>query len=117
MKKTIFRIIITVLGLFLIFNLSRSIIDLWQKGSFLDSEEERYAKAKLENEQLKQERQRVQSAEFIEEQARDKLSLGKEGEVVVILPPKPDNEAKSMEETKAVELPIWQQWVGYFFNK
>jgi hypothetical protein len=82
----------------------------------LDKEEERFAKAKLENEQLQNEYNKVQSPEFIEKQARDKLNLGKEGEVAVILPPK-QGEAKPKEEIKPIELPVWKQWVGYLLDR
>lgn len=117
MKSRLLKIIGLILGLFLAFGLLRSIVDLWQKGGALDEEEARFAKAKLENEELKQEFKNIQSPDYIEKQARDKLGLGRENESVVILPPKPtisetEDKARKAEESQAV----WQKWVSLLFN-
>lgn len=117
MKNRFLRILVFGLGVFLIVSLSRSIIDIWQKGGLLDKEEERLAKARLENEELAKELERLQSPEYIEKQAREKLGLGREGEVVVVLPPQvgsPSPEVKIA--PKQPEKAVWQQWVSFLLD-
>ncbi len=118
MKFRLLKIFFFLLGVFLVVNLSRSIIDLWQKGGLLDKEEERYAKARLENEELTKQYEQIQTPEYIEKEARDKLGLGREGEVVVVLPPNKDQSTDQLSnkvkdnEVKAV----WRKWVEVLFN-
>ncbi len=117
MKGRFLKIIGFLLGIFLVISLTRSIVDAWQKGGLLDREEERFAKAKLENEELNRESVKLQSPEYIEKQARDKLGLGKEGEAVVVLPPLPtitvpEGQTNNSEKSQSV----WQQWVSFLFN-
>ena len=118
MKSRFIRILAFILGVFLTISLLRSIIDIWQKGGLLDKEEERLAKARLENEELTKEFERLQSPEYIEKQAREKLGLGKENEVVVVLPdektiksfvPKIDTSGDEV-----VNLPNWRKWFLFF---
>lgn len=118
MKDRFIKIGIFILGLFLIVNLSRSLIDMWQKGGLLEKEEERFAKVRLENEELNKEFTKLQTPEYIEKQAREKLGLSKEGEAVVVLPPKA-GETPSLEDktpTKTFDKPVWQQWINLLAN-
>ena len=118
MKSRFIRILAFVLGVFLIISLLRSIIDIWQKGGLVDKEEERFAKTRLENEELAKEFESLQSPEYIEKQAREKLGLGREGEAVVVLPPNA-NETPGLEDKtlpKIFDKPVWQQWVSFLFN-
>ena len=66
---------------------------------------------KKKNEELKKILKSVQSPEFIEKQAREKLNMGKRGEVVVVLP-KTENQRPKIENE---ELPNWQKWYKLFF--
>ena len=117
MKQKIIRIFILIIGVFLVISLSRSIIDLWQKGSAYDKEEQRFAKARLEHEQLAQQYETIQTPEYIEKQARDKLGLSKEGEIVVVLPQEAQKQKEEIEKQKeSIELPIWKQWIEVIFN-
>lgn len=118
MKSRFIRILAFILGVFLIISLLRSIIDIWQKGGLVDKEEERFAKTRLENEELTKEFESLQSPEYIEKQAREKLGLGREGEAVVVLPPNANETPSSEEKTplKKLEEPIWQQWVSFLLN-
>lgn len=109
MSSNFIKIIAFILGLFLIINLSRSIFDLWQKGGLLDKEEERFARARLNNEELTKEYQDLQSPEYIEKQARDKLGLGKEGEVAIVLPPQ-ETQTETQQQEKT--LSTWEQWLN-----
>lgn len=122
MKNYFLRLFIFILGIFLIINLTRSLINLWQKTSLISQEEERLAKVKLENEELKQQLAQIQTPEYIEQQAREKLGLAREGEIVIILPPSPysqseKNQLPPKENLKEKEeKPIWQQWLNLLLN-
>lgn len=111
MKNRLIRIGAFVLGVFLVVSLTRSLIDLWQKGGLLDKEEERFAKIRLENEELNNEFTKLQTPEYIERQAREKLGLAREGEAVVIVPP-----VEEKETPKEIAKPVWQQWVSLLFD-
>lgn len=86
MKNKIVNWGIIIFGTILIISLSRSIYDLWQKRSILDEARERVRKAEEENANLREKYREVQSPEYIEQTAREKLGLGRDGEVVVVLP-------------------------------
>lgn len=117
MKQKIIRIFTLIIGVFLVISLTRSIIDLWQKGSAYDREEQRFAKARLENEQLISQYERIQTPEYVEQEARDKLGLTKEGEIVVVLPQDTALTEKDMNPSiDLTNLPIWQQWIKVLFN-
>ena len=112
MKKVLFFIFIVV-SFFIINNLVRSIITLWQKQDLVVVAEHDLEAKKRENQVLKQQISRVESLDFVEEQARRKLLLAKQGENEVILP-------KDTEATQGAKLQIdtranWQKWVDLFF--
>ncbi len=105
------RIGVFLFGIFLIISLSHSSVNLWQKANLLDKEEERFAKAKLENEILTEELAKLQTPQYIEKQAREKLGLSRENEMVVVFPGKDQAEVKPS-ETPLInpKKPVWQQW-------
>lgn len=117
MKTKAIRIFTLVIGIFLVISLVRSIADLWQKGSVFEKEEQRFAKARLDNEQLLSEYEKIQSPLYVEQQARDKLGLTKEGEVVIVLPQLSVIPVST--KSAAIELsslPIWKQWIKVLLN-
>ncbi|MBI2029492.1 septum formation initiator family protein [Candidatus Gottesmanbacteria bacterium] len=118
MKTKAIRIFTLILGVFLVISLVRSIADLWQKGSLFEKEEQRFAKARLDHEQLLSEYDKIQSPQYVEQQARDKLGLTKEGEVVVVLPQKPEAKPPNIIDAKVElsSLPIWRQWIEVILN-
>src|SRR3989344_6078670 len=59
---------------------------LWKAGDRIKEAELGVRSQELENQELKKRLAEVQSPEFIEKEARDKLGLGKEGETIVVLP-------------------------------
>lgn len=102
--------VILVVGIIIIVNLSRSLFDLLKKDEVIDKTKNRLEKVEQENNDLKDKLSEVQSKDFVEKQAREKLNLGKEGEVVVILPsisPPPPEEEKKV-------LANWEKWLELF---
>lgn len=108
--KTVLHWVILGLGLVLIFNMSRSISDLVKRGEVVQEAEDALAQAQAEHESLKQELTYVQSPEFIEEQAREKLNMSRIGDVVIIPPEVPPPPEEEPEDTRKP----WQKWKDTF---
>ena len=81
-----------------------------QHGSLLTHEKE-------ENDRLKRKLYEVQSPEYIEKQAREKLGMSREGEYVVMLPASLSAQKKAIDEpiVTLVSLPVWKQWLSLFW--
>ena len=109
MKKIIY--IGGMLVLVLIINgLAHSIYDLWSKRDVLTEAQRTLEREKEENQKLKQDLSRVNTREFIEQEARNKLFLAKPDERVVIIPV-----ASKSAEKKVAEKPNWKKWIDLFF--
>lgn len=104
------RLIISVIGLLMIFSLSGSIMTFWQRGNIVVEEEKRLLKLQKKNEELKKQLAETQTPEFVEKQAREKLNMSKDGEIVVILP----KITPFFSPTPTPEVEIWQQWLKTF---
>lgn len=110
MNNRAFQWIILVVGIITIINLSRSLFDLLKKDEIIEKTNNNLEKVEQENKDLKEKLSEVQSKDYVEKQARDKLNLGKEGEVVLILPsvsPPPPKEEKKI-------LANWEKWLALF---
>lgn len=103
--------VLIIIGLFLIVNLTRSIIGLLGATDRTKETEKRVAELRFKNDELKRRLVEVRSPEFLEKIARDKLGLAKEGEIVVILPPYQPPSTGEQEE----DLPNWEKWLRLFF--
>jgi cell division protein FtsB len=110
MKKLGFILLVTVM-LLVINGLIHSIYDLWQKQDLLTSAQKELDAQKLKNSKLKGELTYVQSQQFIDEEARNKLFLAKPGEQQILLP----DSSVSNKEVDRKTLPNWQQWLKLFF--
>lgn len=95
-----------------------SIVDTWQKQTFLTSAQKSLEREQLKNKQLHQQLNRVSQAQFVEEQARDKLLLVKPGEELVLLPSIQSNQTEqSSTKLENTNKPHWQEWWDIFFGK
>lgn len=110
MKRVIFFIILIV-SMFIIKNLVSSIYNLWQKQDLIVSAQKELENEKERNQEIKSKLSYVKSQEFIEEEARNKLFLVKEGEKEILLPPLPSSQDKKQEPPK----PNWKKWMELFF--
>jgi cell division protein FtsB len=112
-KKIIF-IATVVIFLLIINGLFRSIIDTWHKQDLLTQAEKKLEQEKQLNQKLKAQLSVADSKEFIEEQARNKLFMGRPGEQPVIIP---ENLLKQKEKKKVVDVrPNYQKWWDLFFK-
>jgi cell division protein FtsB len=116
--KNFLPIIICLISLVLIFNISREIIRLYRSDERVKEAQQKIEKLKLENWQLKQEKEYRNTQEFLEGQIRDKLLMTKKGETIVILPQgaveKFASEAAQINKTEEV-VPTWRQWLALFW--
>ena len=108
MKRVGFLIVVIV-SLIIINGLIHSIYSLWNKQDLIKDANNRLAEERAENTKLKAKLKEVNSPEFIEEEARNKLFLVKPGESPVILPdlsptPKPKKEEN---------IPNYQKWLKF----
>lgn len=110
MKKILFVVIVAIL-LVIINNLVRSIYNIWQKRDFVTQAQKELDFQKQENQRLKSQLTYVQTQEFIERQARDKLFMVKKGEQKVLIPQEPEKTASEEKNN----LPNWKKWWNLFF--
>jgi len=110
-KRVIFIISVIVL-LLLINSLAHSIFDLLGKENVLTSAQKQLALEKAKNQKLRTELSYVQTDQFVEEEAHNKLFLVKPGEQEVLLPSQATQRGASASNQK---LPNWQKWLNLFF--
>lgn len=113
MKKIIF-IIITIASLLIIKNFVVSIYDLWQKNNLVVEAQKELENEKKKNQNLKKDLAKAQSSKFIEQEARNKLLLVKEGEQKVIIPKELIASQAAKNEVVNNE-PNWKKWLQLFF--
>jgi len=111
-KKLGFILLVIVL-LLIINGLFHSIYELWQKQDLLTSAQKELDSQKLKNAKLKGKLLFVQSNQFVDEEARNKLFLAKPGEQQVLIS-KDLVEISKKEETEK-NIPNWRQWLKLFF--
>ncbi len=113
MKRIVFFIILA-LSILIINNLVRSIYTLWQKYDLVTLAQKEQNRQKQKNQRLKSQLSHVQTKEFIEEQARNKLFLVKPGEQEVLIPQDLINDSSPSAQAIKDD-PNWKKWLGLFF--
>ena len=95
----------------LFFNLARSVSDLLSRRNLVRQEEEKLNEAQNEYSELTAQLQEATSAGFIEREARNRLNLARESEVIVIIPsPVPPTATPAPTPQKA----NWELWKETF---
>jgi len=116
-QKWVFWMII-VLGMLLIVNLSRGIWSLLKARDRIREAEERLAQLVAQKKELEKQVQYQLSEGYAEKEIRDKLSMAKPGEVVVILPEIMQQatgdtlQAKERDSKTTEAQPNWRKWLG-----
>lgn len=116
--KSYFGYLIIFLFLLMAISLIRNIVRISQAKKRVETAEGRVESLKKENEKLKGELENIESEAYVEFQARDKLGLAGEGEIIVVLP---DEEVlkkiapKIYEEEETLPDPTWKKWLHLFF--
>lgn len=112
MKRILFLFSVIFLVV-LIINLFFSVITLWSKKDVLTQARLTLAQKQQKHEELVRDLAKVQDPSFVEEQARNKLFLGKPGESLVIFPSSTPSAIPVAGGTNWK--PAWQQWWELFF--
>lgn len=113
-KKIIFVLgVVLVIGM--IYSFGKQIYGSLEAGKRLDNEAEKLTLLQKRNEELKKKLTEVGSLQFIEQQARDKLSLARPGEAVMVIPQAEiDKVLGVQQEVQKVIEPYWQGWLKLF---
>ncbi|OGY07625.1 MAG: hypothetical protein A3D24_02300 [Candidatus Blackburnbacteria bacterium RIFCSPHIGHO2_02_FULL_39_13] len=99
--------------------MGRNTFSLLGKGNSIDEVEADVKKLEKEQVSLIELKERAESSEFVEKEAREKLGLVKPGDVVVVLPPEEIliKLAPSLDkQTFIEEKPIWERWSKMFLG-
>jgi len=115
LKKIAFFIIIVVFAI-IINNLAHSTFELWQKKDLLIRAQQELNKEKKEQQALRSKLAQVKKQQFVEEEARNKLFLGKKGEQVVFIPTQQSQASPSAKEKSIDMRPNWRKWWDTFFT-
>ena len=81
---------------------------LYKAGDKVEVARKELAEVQAEQEKLKAQLEYVQSDEFVEREAREKLGYGKEGETLLVLPNQ--NSTQYSEKSAQEEGPNWRKW-------
>jgi cell division protein FtsB len=114
LKKKPIQVLIIVIGIALIVSLSRSILKMFRAKDELRLAEQKIEELQKEAAILTEKKDFYQSEEFIEQEARNKLNMVKEGETVVVLPPNLKELLGEKENQPQILLPNWRQWLNLF---
>jgi cell division protein FtsB len=108
----IVNIILAILLVIFAVNTFNSVSRISQREKVIERAEGKLNELEDSNEQLKRKKAMVESQEFVEKEARNKLNLGKEGEIALILPSiSPIVTPTPMPIDTS---PAWQKWVKLF---
>ena len=114
-RKIILGTIILVV-LMVAYNLLIQITDAVRSGERLSKAADMVYKLEAKNRDLKKKLAQIQSPEFIEEQARNKLGLSKVGETVVIIPEDKLKLIMGVSTSTQIRLSNWLGWWKVFFR-
>lgn len=112
MIKKLYYGLVTLVLISLIVNFSRKAFNLWRSGGKIEEKRKELVALEGENQELKKRAVEVGSPRFIEQEAREKLGLGKENEVVVILPSPEVSKEESL--TPREKTSNWEKWWQLF---
>lgn len=115
MKKNLLLVLAIFIMMILVSNSVKKIITFRGTSVLVQEEEQKLAKLKLENENLKRDLEYKQSEKFVEGEIRNKLGLAKEGEEIVVVPGK-ESDLKQEANNKKT-LPNWKKWQKLFFGR
>lgn len=104
--KTIILLIFIVILLVVIKNIIGSILSLRQNSHIVTTIQQQEKNEKQKKEFLKQQLYYVNTNEFIENEAREKLGMAKEGEFIILEPPSPP----PVQPVVIENTPNWKKW-------
>ncbi|KKS64434.1 hypothetical protein A3A14_02055 [Candidatus Daviesbacteria bacterium RIFCSPLOWO2_01_FULL_43_38] len=115
-KKIIF-VLGVILVIVMVYGFGKQIFSSLEAGKRLDNEAEKLTLLQRRNEELKKKLVEVGSLQFIEQQARDKLSLARPGETIMVIPQSEiDKVLGAQKEVQKIVEPYWQGWLRLFWR-
>lgn len=112
MKYKLVNWLLFLLSIAFVGNIIRTTTSLSGEDNIIKEAKDKLQKVTDENQNLKRQLAQVGSQEFIEKEARNKLNLGKEGEIVLILPS--ISPFLTPPPIPADSSPNWQKWMKIF---
>lgn len=109
------RFIILVI-LIIVYNLINQIIEATKFGERLSQAVDMFYSLEAKNKSLKGKLVEIQSPQFMEEIARNKLGLSKKGETIVVIPPEKLKLVLGVSSGAQIRLPNWLGWWKVFFR-
>ena len=109
------RAIIIITCIVISIGLVRSIVSLWQKKDMVEDRRNVLKYVENENEELKRKLQDATSSAYVEELARNKLGLVREGETVVLMDKRALELMQKTQDQQEEQLPNWKRWMRLFF--
>lgn len=112
------RYILILLIILLLWSLAQNIQRIVGSKDKITQAQKTVNDLKLENAKLKKQVELTKSTQFVEKEARNKLGLAYEGEIIVILP---DPETLKLlapvrpDEVDFLPKPNWRKWMELFF--
>lgn len=110
--KTIFSIVIVLILLVIIRNIVSSILQTQANSTIVDDLKTQYTNEQKRGEFLKQRLYYVQTNDFIENQAREKLGMALPGEHIVLAPPATTSALPTVTRESQAN---WEKWWQLFF--
>lgn len=92
-----------------------NVFRLWKLGERVEGTEKQVTEALEENKRLSERLSYVQSQEFIEKEAREKLGYGREGETIVVVPDENYQTTNSRKQTIREDA-NWRKWVRVYLG-
>lgn len=100
---------VLILGVVILAKLVNNISRLVRAGGRVTQEEKKLADTQALNRQLKERLSEVQTPQYMERQAREKLGYGKPGEVILVLPEQNGTQS-SVLSTQEDKSENWVRW-------
>jgi len=109
--KIVFGAIAVIILSIIIKNSTQEILEIKENGSFIADLEKEFKTKQNHNKFLKEQLKYVQTDDFIENEARNRLGLVQNGEVVIQEKFEPSYKKQIKEN---LEKPNWRQWIDLF---
>lgn len=93
-----------------------NVVRLYKVGGTVKEAEKQLEEAKIENAELERKLVMVQTPEYMERLAREKLGYGFAGEEVLVLPEQNDGDKRSVIGDQGRQEPNWKQWRKLYLN-
>lgn len=117
MRKRTVYIVTACLFLALLYGLVKQLTDSLKAGRRLEMEMEELSRLQQKNTELRKRLAAVESSQFIEKVARDKLNLARPGETMVIISQEEiDKVLYPKREVTPIPLSNWQGWLKLFWH-